>query len=161
MKRFWTPHRRRRECVCGGGGNNFENGLCPPPSNGPPIILSILRFGPTILKTFYAIAPPPVHFVAYRGGVRERLLPTCLVNFILSMLIVSLDIYFFIQIISNFKQLFFAFELINKVSCHMGTQLLIEIINARSTANVYYYGVSYARPGPLRMRRSTSRVLER
>ena len=41
-----------------------------------------------------------------------------------------------------------------------GTQLLIEII-ARSIANTHYYGVSYARPCLLRMRRFTSRALER
>ena len=44
---------------------------------------------------------------------------------------------------------------------NMGTQLLIAIIDAPSNANAYYYGVSYARPGLLRMRRSTSRALER
>ena len=43
----------------------------------------------------------------------------------------------------------------------MGTQRLIAINDARSIVNTYYYGVSYARPGLLRMRRSTSRALER
>ena len=33
--------------------------------------------------------------------------------------------------------------------------------DARSIANAYYYGVSYARPGLLRMCRSTARALER
>ena len=42
-----------------------------------------------------------------------------------------------------------------------GTQLLIAIISARSIADAYYYGVSYARPGQLRMHRSTSHAFER
>ena len=44
---------------------------------------------------------------------------------------------------------------------YTGTQLLMTIIDARSIANAYYYGVSYARPGLLQMRRSTFRALER
>ena len=43
---------------------------------------------------------------------------------------------------------------------YTGTQLLIAIIDARSIANAYYYGDSYARPDLLRMRRSTSHALE-
>ena len=41
-----------------------------------------------------------------------------------------------------------------------GTQLLVAIIDALSIANAYCYGVSYARPSLLRMRRSTTRALE-
>ena len=47
------------------------------------------------------------------------------------------------------------------VPLYTGTQLEIAIIDARSIANAYYYGVSYARSGLLRMRRFTSRALER
>ena len=46
-------------------------------------------------------------------------------------------------------------------TCIHGDQLLIAIIDTRAIANAYYYGVSYARPGLLRMRRFTSRALER
>ena len=42
-----------------------------------------------------------------------------------------------------------------------GPQLLITIIDARSIANAYYYGVTHAWSGLLRMRWSTSRALER
>ena len=41
-------------------------------------------------------------------------------------------------------------------------ELLIVIIDSRSIANAYYYGVLYAQPGLLlRMHRSTSRAHER
>ena len=46
-----------------------------------------------------------------------------------------------------------------KIMYNTGTQLLTEIIDARSIANAYYHGVSYARPDMLRMCRSTSRAL--
>ena len=46
-------------------------------------------------------------------------------------------------------------------SIYTGTQLIIAIVDARSIANASYYGVMYARPGLLRMRRSTSPALER
>ena len=46
-------------------------------------------------------------------------------------------------------------------SVNTGTQLLIAIIDARSIANAYYYGVSYAQQGLQRMRRSTSCALQR
>ena len=46
-------------------------------------------------------------------------------------------------------------------SLYTGTQLMIAIIDARSIANAYYYGVTYAQQGLQRMRRSTSCVLQR
>ena len=44
---------------------------------------------------------------------------------------------------------------------YTGTQPLIAMIDARSIANAYYYGVWHARPGLLRMRRSTSGARKR
>ena len=41
-------------------------------------------------------------------------------------------------------------------SLYTGTQLMITIIDARSIANAYYYGVTCAQQGLQRMRRSTS-----
>ena len=41
-------------------------------------------------------------------------------------------------------------------SLYTGTQLMIAIIDARSIANAYYYGVTYAQQGLQRMRRSTT-----
>ena len=46
-------------------------------------------------------------------------------------------------------------------SLYTGTQLLIAIIDARSIANAYYYGVAYAQQGLQRMCRSTSCALQR
>ena len=44
-------------------------------------------------------------------------------------------------------------------SLYTGTQLMIAIIDARSTANAYYYGVTYAQQDLQRMRRTTSCAL--
>ena len=46
-------------------------------------------------------------------------------------------------------------------SLYTGTQLMIAIIDARSTDNAYYYGVTYAQQGLQRMRRSTLCALQR
>ena len=46
-------------------------------------------------------------------------------------------------------------------SLYTGTQLMIAIIDARSIANAYYYGVMYAQQGLQRMRRSTPCALQR
>ena len=46
-------------------------------------------------------------------------------------------------------------------SLYTGTQLMIAIIDARSIANAYYYGVTYAQQGLQRMRRSTPCALQR
>ena len=46
-------------------------------------------------------------------------------------------------------------------SLYTGTQLMIAIIDARSIANAYYYGVTYAQQGLQRMRPSTSCALQR
>ena len=46
-------------------------------------------------------------------------------------------------------------------SLYTGTQLMIGIIDARSIANAYYYGVTYAQQGLQRMRRSTPCALQR
>ena len=43
-------------------------------------------------------------------------------------------------------------------SLYTGTQLMIAIIDARSIANAYYYGVTYAQQS---LRRSTSFALQR
>ena len=45
-------------------------------------------------------------------------------------------------------------------SLYTGTQLMIAIIDARSIANAYYYGVTYAQQGLQRMRWSTPCALQ-
>ena len=46
-------------------------------------------------------------------------------------------------------------------SLYTGTQLMIAIIDARSIANAYYYGVAYAQQDLQRMRWTTSCALQR